>query len=124
MSLSVTNVGLTNSYSNKVSFGVKVPTEDVLQVATGYILKEGGIDGVHRVCDAMSGNSNFTHQLPEVSRQCTEVLRERFPVLNNIIENSKHFFDGSKKSLAQITKWKDEQVKLFGAKEVDVPKIE
>jgi len=123
MSLTVGNVGMGNSYPSKVAFGAKLPTEDVLQVVTGRLLKEGGMNGIYKVCDEMTGRSNMTHELPEVSRQCTEVLTERFPVLNTIIENSKKFFDGTKKSLEEITKWKDEQVKLFGAKEADVPEF-
>lgn len=124
MSLTVGNVSMGNSYPNKVSFGAKLPTEDVLQVATGYILKEGGHNGMVKVCKEMTGRTNLTYELAEVSRQCREVLTERFPVLNTIIENSKKFFDGTKKSVEEITNWKNKQVELFGSKEVDVPEFE
>lgn len=37
--------------------------------------------------------------------------------------NAKTFFGNKKKSLEDISKWTQEQVKLFGSKEADVPEF-
>lgn len=117
------NIQAIRAQQTNVAFSAKLPTEDVIQTVTGYILRKGGVEGIYKVCDTMRGRPHHTLELIEASRQCTEVLTERFPALNTIIENSKKFFDGSKKTLKEITKWKNEQIKIFGAKECDVPEF-
>lgn len=112
--------------TNAVAFKAKVPTEDVIQVAAHQLFPEGagrGIDGVYDVCEKMTNRFVRRKELAEVSNQCQNVLLVEFPALKTIVENSRKFFDGTKRTIEQIKAWKDEQVALFGSKEIDVPEF-
>jgi hypothetical protein len=57
----------------------------ILTVTDGKFIAPGGIGDVYGICDWMTGESNFTHQLPRVSREIEPILRERFPDLAAIV---------------------------------------
>lgn len=109
-----------------IAFQAKVPTEDVIQIAIHRLLPEGagnGIDGVYDVCEKMTNRFVRRKELTEVSNQCQNVLLGESPVLRTIVENSKRFFNGTKRTAEDITKWVSEQVALVGSKEMDVPEF-
>lgn len=95
----------------------------MIKVATDYTFVKGGIKGYTRVCEEMAGISFRIEELPEIGSQCAKVLKETFPILRIIIENTERFFSGPEKSLEEVIRFLGEQVTLFGSKEVDVPKI-
>lgn len=105
---------------------VTLPKKDVLQVATGRILRRtNGMAGVYKVCDQMTGRSNMTHELIETGRQCQEALIKKYPVLRTIIANSEIFFSKKRRPYA-IKQWTKQQARLIGTKglsTIGVPKI-
>lgn len=54
-------------------------TADVLSTVTGRLV--GKIDGVYAVCNWMTGESVFTHQLPRISREAQAVMLAHRPDL-------------------------------------------
>ena len=54
---------------------------DILSITTGRLVSPKHIGGVYEICDWMTGQANFTHQLPRVSREIEPQLREDFPDL-------------------------------------------
>lgn len=54
---------------------------DILSVTTGCMVSPSHIGGVYALCDWMTGEQNFTHQLPRVSREIEPQLRADFPDL-------------------------------------------
>lgn len=59
---------------------ISLPTIGVLAVVTGMTLEQG-IGSVYEVCDGMTGDENYTHQLPRVAKEITPALIEQFPWL-------------------------------------------
>lgn len=114
--------------NQRLSFGVRVSTTDVIQVVTGCILKSGGINGIYKTCEAMTGRPvRGLFELTEVMRQCREVLIKKFPVLNVIKENAskeKTSFKDKKKYFRIQRKWLKEQREIFGSNRANIPKFE
>lgn len=42
----------------------------ILSITTTRLLAPNGISDVYDICDFMTQDSNYTHQLPRVSREC------------------------------------------------------
>jgi hypothetical protein len=82
---------------------------DILTITTGRLVSPSHIDGVYKICDWMTGESNFTHQLPRVSREIEPQLREDFPDLAAIVVPD--WEDATKET---VYGWLDEQVKIYG----------
>jgi hypothetical protein len=53
---------------------MKFPTEDILSVATGCLC--GTIGGVYEVCNFMTRDNLYTHQLPRASKFLEEWYRQ------------------------------------------------
>jgi hypothetical protein len=53
----------------------------ILTITSGKLISPDHIGGVYEICDWMTGESNFTHQLPRVSREIEGPLREQHPDL-------------------------------------------
>lgn len=53
----------------------------VLTITSGKLISPDHIGGVYEICDWMTGESNFTHQLPRISREIEVPLREQHPEL-------------------------------------------
>lgn len=53
----------------------------VLSITSGKLVSPDHIGGVYEICDWMTGESNFTHQLPRVSREIEGPLSEQHPAL-------------------------------------------
>lgn len=56
--------------------------EDVLSVTTGILM--GQIGGVYEVCDFVTGESNFTHQLGRASKDIAPFIFWQHPKLQEI----------------------------------------
>lgn len=59
------------------------PLADVLGVLTGKLL--GKIDGIYEVCQFMTGEPVWTHQLPRVCREITPGVLRQHPRLEPTI---------------------------------------
>lgn len=121
--MNIQSIGTPQAKLNTATFKGLVRTEDMLKVATEYTFVPGGLNGYTRVCQEMAGVPFTIEELPEIGSQCAKVLRDTFPILDTIIKNTERFFSGSERPLQQVKKFLEEQVALFGSKEVDVPKI-
>lgn len=53
----------------------------VLTITSGRMIAPNMMDDVYDICDFMSGDSNFTHQLVRVSNEIKDPLREQHPEL-------------------------------------------
>lgn len=59
----------------------------VLSITTGILCCEGEshpIDGIYKILDFMTGDSNFTHQLPRLCKEAAPVLLQQHPRLVGI----------------------------------------
>ena len=59
---------------------------DVISTGTGVLI--GKIDGVYQVCNFMTGESVFTHQLPRIGREAKEVLRRRHDWFDTVLDEA------------------------------------
>lgn len=113
---------------NKVpSFGVKIPTIDVIQVTTGFYTNPD-IDRVaFSVCDKMTHSVTYFADLEEVLKLCRNALLEQFPVLREIKQSAACFFNGNHGFRIEKTHsdaWNSIQVEKFGQEELDVKPLE
>jgi hypothetical protein len=65
----------------------EIPTKeyrlsDILGIITGYVLRDGGIDGIHSLIEWMANGPVFTHQIPKVAPHCERALKKQFSQLN------------------------------------------
>ena len=54
---------------------------DILTITTGRLVSPRHVDGIYDICNFMTGDNLFTHQLPRAADECTPSLREQFPDL-------------------------------------------
>lgn len=71
---------------------------DILSVATGCLVSPRHIDGVYDLCNFMTGDNLFTHQLPRAANECGPEIFRQHPDLKNITVPS---FDGE----AEVWAW-------------------
>lgn len=57
---------------------------DVLTVATGFMVSPRGIEAVYDLCNYMTGDNLFTHQLPRAIRECAPEIYRQHPDLRAI----------------------------------------
>lgn len=62
------------------------PTADVLSTITGRLMGEMG--GVYEVCNWMTGENVFTHQLPRICREAVPVVISFRPDLAKAVEEA------------------------------------
>jgi len=79
---------------------------DVLSITTDRLVSPTGIDGVYEILDFMSGDCNFTHQLPRVADECKPYLLNQFPQLRDV--------DVSTVNNGNWTEWLNAQVEKYG----------
>jgi hypothetical protein len=76
------------------------------------------ITGVYEVCDFMSGESNFTHQLPRIADEVRPYLREQFPWLIAYEKGKMPDFargkNGQSAINAHVDAWIDVQIAKHG----------
>lgn len=65
--------------------GEQIPLGAILSVTTGRLVSRDHIGGVYRVCDHMTGEANFTHQLPRVSRTVAPAIIAQHPALADVV---------------------------------------
>ena len=63
----------------------EIPIGDVLSITTGNLVSRDHMGGVYNICDFMTGQSNFTHQLPYVSKQILPEILKQHPYLASIV---------------------------------------
>ena len=112
-------MNLTVNQPTSTNFKAKLPTKDILEVTTGRVLGERGIRGVYNVCNTITEQSNFTHELLDVAPTVCKALYEQFPILKEITKDSEKFFK-EKKSYEEIQNWVNKQIKKIGSTELDV----
>ena len=54
---------------------------DILSITTGRLVSPRHMDGIYDICNFMTGDNLFTHQLPRAMDECAPSLREQFPDL-------------------------------------------
>jgi hypothetical protein len=54
---------------------------DILSLMTGRLVSPDGINGLHALAEHMAGEPVWTHQLPRVSEESEQSLRDQFPDL-------------------------------------------
>jgi hypothetical protein len=64
------------------------PIGEIMSVAGHRLVSARGISAVYEVCDFMTGDSNMTHQLPRVMRECRPVILRQHPELAEAVEES------------------------------------
>lgn len=57
---------------------------DILTVTTGRLVSPRHVDGIYDICNFMTADNLFTHQLPRAMDECAPSLREQFPDLAQI----------------------------------------
>lgn len=57
---------------------------DLLSITTGALVSPDHMQGVYRICDGITGEEHFTHQLPRAARTIDPYLREQLPWLDEI----------------------------------------
>jgi len=56
----------------------------ILAITTGKLVSPDGMDGIYGICDWMTGDTLYTHQLIRAADECAPSLREQFPDLAGI----------------------------------------
>lgn len=79
---------------------------DILSITTGRLVSPRLIEGVYDILDFMTGDQNFTHQLPRISRECRPHLLTQHPQLASI--------DHAGVARETWRQWLDEQIAQFG----------
>lgn len=80
---------------------------DLLSITTSRLVSPDGMDGVYRICDGVTGQQHFTHQLPRAARTIDPYLREQLPWLNEIEAPE---FDGPN----EVSPWLAGMVERYG----------
>jgi hypothetical protein len=57
---------------------------DILTITTGRLVSPRHVDGIYDICNFMTGDNLFTHQLPRAMDECAPSLRKQFPDLARI----------------------------------------
>lgn len=113
------NLTINSNYPNQ-SFGIKVPTEDCLNVVTGKILSENGMSRVRNVCGAMAGkNSITTLEAMNLMEKCAEALKEQFPILKISAKDANEKIKFGQ-SFQELKTWINNQIKQIGSDELDI----
>jgi hypothetical protein len=76
----------------------------ILSITDGHLLTD--IGNVYKILDFMTGESNFTHQLPRVGRECRPVILAQHPELSS--------FDGDGITPENARDVLDEAIKKYG----------
>lgn len=114
-----------NPYSknnSSINFGVKIPTRDVISLATQKHLSNDFFD-ILSATDKMTGRSNCLHDLMVCGNKCKNALLEQFPVLKEVRKNTNKFFKGKERTEEEIDTFVNKQIEKIGAKELDVKPI-
>ena len=113
-----------NQYSpSQVNFGVKVPTRDVISLATQRPLSED-FCGLLNSTNKITERQNNVHDLIACGEQCKNALLEQFPKLKEVSKNAEKFFKNKTRSTEETEAFVDKQIELMGSKELDVNPIQ
>lgn len=90
------------------------PTADVLSTITGVLVSE--IGGVYQVCNWMTGEDVYTHQLPRICREAQPVLIAAHPALAAACQ------EADQVNPENFREWRDRWIERYGPT-LDVPKF-
>ncbi|HNW26616.1 MAG TPA: hypothetical protein PLG15_04055 [Candidatus Gastranaerophilaceae bacterium] len=108
---------------NSPSFGTKIPTINAIELVVGRSLTYDGIEPAMQCAEKIIGKLNeCTIDIPYIISCCKEVLIKQFPVLEKVEADANRFFK-CRHSASSIFDWVNNQVKIIGAKELDVVPI-
>ena len=91
----------------------RFPIGHVLSVTTGKLLAP--IDNLYKILDYMTGESLYTHELPEYSNKVKPYIFERYPELKEV--------DDSSVNRDNWEMWLKEQEDKYG-KSLLIPKVD
>lgn len=127
MLISPNLANFSSQNKNNVAFGVKIPRLYVLEVAVGRHLSQDNSGSLYDTLEILSGQMNLADEhigkVPNIHKQCVNMLVEKFPVFNKIIQDSKDFFSVKKKTNDEIIKWVEKQIQLLGDGALEVPTL-
>lgn len=111
---------------NSINFKAKLPHDAVIAVATGHLENQNALNSVREVCSTMKGGHGIRlNDLPATIAECSEALKRQFPILEEIAESSKNFFNGTERKPDEINNWLSQQIQTLKLKhaELDVNPI-
>ena len=114
--ISICNAGINR---NTQSFGVKIPTRDVLSLATGRNFSES-FDDILAAANLMTGRRNTTMGMLGIAVPCEISLLKQFPVLRRIKEEASKYFSSKERTEEDADKWIQNAIKQVGQDELDV----
>lgn len=79
---------------------------DILSITTGRLVSTRHMDGIYDILDYMTGDSNYTHQLPRAADECRPYLLEAHPFLSEI--------SGDEVTTENYKEWLDQKVAQYG----------
>jgi hypothetical protein len=82
---------------------------DILTVTTGRLVSPRHVDGIYDICNFMTGDNLFTHQLPRACGECAPSLLAQHPQLADV--EVPDDFGGSEQ---QVSEWLETQVAWLG----------
>lgn len=127
MYISAEKVNFNNSNKRNIAFGIKIPSIQILEIATERHLNGTKGESFYQALEALSGQKGLTDKYiglaPKIRSKCIKMLAEKIPVIPKIIENSEKFFSGEKKSASEIYMWINEQLKILGDDVLEVPTL-
>lgn len=109
------------------SFGIKIPTIDVIQVVSGFYTNPDIDKVTFSVCDKMTNSVTYFADLQEVLKLCKRALLEQFPILGEIKQNAASFFNGNhgfKIRQVHSDVWNSIQLEKIGREELDVKPLD
>lgn len=81
---------------------------DLLTITTGCLVSPRHMDGVYDICNWMTRDSLYTHQLPRAAQECAPELLRQHPDLADVAVPDS--FNGKD----HVESWLAEQVTKFG----------
>lgn len=108
--------------NNRVNFGVKIPTQDAISLATQRYLSKDFKD-ILEASSKITERKNNTHDLIACGDQCRDGLLKQFPILKEIRKNADDFFKNTTRTNKEIDAFVEKQIEKVGAKEIDVEPI-
>jgi len=115
-------INSSSNYNQTLNFGTKIPTRDVISLATQRQLSEDFCD-VLNAANKITERTNSTHDLIACGDRCRDALLEQFPVLKDVVKNTNKFFKNQTRSEKEIDTFVSQQIEMIGSQELDVTPI-
>lgn len=86
---------------------------DILTVATGSLVSPRHMDAVYDLCNFMTGDNLYTHQLPRAAQECQAEIYRQHPDLRDVVVPDFSTVPRDRVDRA-VSDWLAEQVARFG----------